>query len=740
LGSGENLSHSLIDIRRREENKYIDKGLQLAEDIQIRYNKDGTPIGEGLFPLYAPSVIDGMQVRSFPSINKFVLLPLALDYCKNGSAESLNKALYIYDWFNDQGWADGSGMGTLCLEKLRSSGYFHSFYLLKDKLSEQQLQRELKTMKWLTLFGMCYDKPTHTGEVADNLRALAIPKLIYALSLTGEIERQAALQAYADYMDNALNFGPGFFGTIKSDYSGYHHRGAYNSAYYPHALYAGSLAAYLLHDTPFALSENSLNNLKQALLTFQFFSANLSVPQATTGRFPEKQEILHEILPAFVYTALSFEKEDKDLIAAYKYILQNNPVKVNEFVADVNSDLSYTSSLGETELMVIGLENDVQKKTPKTGSLFMPYSGLLVVKNEEYHFNIKGYSKYIWDFESSSNENLYGRYNSYGQIEYFNLSHGLGSYNSSFDFSYFPGTTVKAMPSEMLIAKKNGKMLHRNFSDETFLSGIGISEKMAMFSVKLHDIKFDTSFRANKSVFIFDDVLLCLGSDIRNEDKDYPTVTTLFQIPKGQAKVADSSTVLTDHAGLLYIVKGDKPQVVDKGNFTVAYLNHSFSPNNGQYHYYILPEKNNQMKELLLSLNTPIDVIQQDGKAHIVHHKSLGVTYAAIFDEQQELNTTLVKKVNIPLSFILETKENGEYVLSLCEPDMRRVSVASMDQLTEEDVLQEERPFSTEFILLGTHAVEGKKGEVSVRYEEGNTIVDISTIRGENYSFTIRKK
>ena len=82
----------------------------------------------------APTIIDGQEAKKFRSINENILLPLALDYRKNQNDQSLKKALYIYDWFNDQGWADGSSMGTLCFEKLRSSGYFHSFFLLKEQL------------------------------------------------------------------------------------------------------------------------------------------------------------------------------------------------------------------------------------------------------------------------------------------------------------------------------------------------------------------------------------------------------------------------------------------------------------------------------------------------------------------------------------------------------------------------------------------------------------------------------
>ena len=53
-----------------------------------------------------------------------------------------------------------------------------------------------------------------------------------------------------------------------------------------------------------------------------------------------------------------------------------------------------------------------------------------------------------------------------------------------------------------------------------------------MFAMKLmeRDLKnFTGDFVARKSVFCFDNRLICLGTDIKNSNSDYPTETTLFQ-------------------------------------------------------------------------------------------------------------------------------------------------------------------------------------------------------------------
>ena len=747
LGSEQQSSEKWVKMRRENEKVFIQNGLKAAQKIKIQYNEDRTPKGEPLFPMGAPSTIDGIEAKKFRTINENILLPLALDYRKNKNAQSLKKALYIYDWFNDQGWADGSSMGTLCFEKLRSSGYFHSFFLLKDQLSPEQLERELQSLNWFTMFGICYQLPSHPGEVADNLRALAIPKLIYALSQNKIQEREVALTAFKHYMDNALGIAPGFFGTFKADFSGYHHRGPYNSAYYPHALYAGALIAYLLHDTPYALSETTLHNLKQGLLTFRFFCAGLDVPAGTVGRFPKGQQILETLLPAFAYTALSFKEPDKELTAAFKRILESSDNKqaITEYISNVNSNLAYTSTVGEIELMAQLASTSITKEKPVTGTLFMPYSGLLVAKDSLFHFNIKGFSRYIWDFESSATENTKGRYLAYGQIEYFDLKNRHKSFNPQepdFDWNYIPGATTKVLPDKILQDKGGSSSGHRNFSDETFLTGVYASDKNAMFSFRMHDITYDQSFRANKSVFVFEDFLFCLGSDIQTKDKRYPTVTTLFQSfsrNTGEERIPEGY-ILTDPS-LMYAVKGGAVRTSCEGSHTRAYIEHGNAPEAAKYHYYILKNKNKVLARQLLSNESPIEVIAQDNDAHIVTHKTKEITCSALFNAQKTYDGQLVSQVNIPLSYILEKQKDNSFKLSVCEPDMRRISHAHMGLLTEEDVIQQEKPYDTRLTINGLYNVKSpqKPVEVSLDREKDKTYITISTIRGENYTLLLQQ-
>ena len=74
--------------------------------------------------------------------------------------------------------------------------------------------------------------------------------------------------------------------------------------------------------------------------------------------------------------------------------------------------------------------------------------------------------------------------------------------------------------------------------------------------------------------------------------------------------------------------------------------------------------------------------------------------------------------------------------LFICEPDMRRISRAHMGLLTEEDVIQEEKPFDTQITLNGIYEVSCPQKSVKVTHD---AYVVISTIRGENYNLSIKK-
>lgn len=738
LGTGELSNNKYVKIRTSAEKKFIAQGLAEAEKISISYNNDGTPVGEPLFTLDGPSMVEGKKLKMFRYVNEDVLIPLALDYLKNSNEASLEKAKFIYDWFNDQGWADGSSMGTIVLEKLRSAGYIYSFFMLKDKLTPQMRERESAAMNWFTMFGHCYALDPHNGANSDDLRALAVGKLIYALSIEDPARQRLALTAFKRYMDKAMGIAPGALDLIKDDYSGYHHRTAYNSGYYPQAIYAGALIALMLDETPYALSDESIQNIKSALKRFHFLSAGLDIPAGTVGRFPKAQTILHEVLPAYAYMIILEDGSDKEMLAIFNDIYKKavkDPVWM-EYVTGVNSDMSYMTTVGEMEAVAKALSYKYEPQDMLQGSVFMPYSGLLVSKDEDVHFNVKGYSRYIWDYEAGTNGlNRYGRWISNGHLEFFDFRNGNRSFHPSeetYDWNHITGTTSKALSLKKL-AYNDKTTDHRNYSDQSFLAGVHAAENAAMFSVRLHDVYMDSTFRADKSYFFFKNMALCLGSGVSCSDRKSPVVTTLFQEFKGAGK--QKAEGVYEDASFAYVVKEGNVQLTKEGKRTIAYVDHGLAPKDAGYEYYMIKDK---AAAASIAADSPVKVLRKDSTAHVVERE--GVVCAALFEADVSFDGMLVYSVNIPLAYILEDEGDGLYSLSLCEPDMRRASKLNMNDLTDAEVAEDAKPFETTLTLDGAFEVISGDHPVKVERTQGKTMVTITTENARNYTLQLRKQ
>lgn len=421
-----------------------------------------------------------------------------------------------------------------------------------------------------------------------------------------------------------------------------------------------------------------------------------------------------------------------------------NRGKIMDYARTVNSNLAYTATLGEMKLLEKVVSLNIEAEGDVKGNLFMPYSGLMVMKEANLHFNAKGFSRYIWDFESSDKENIKGRYLSYGQLEYFDLKNKKKSFNPAeekFNWNYISGTTVKVLSDNELIDRGGGSSGHRHFSDETFLAGVDGFENVSMFSFRMHDISYDSSFRANKSVFSIGDYILCLGTDIQNNDDKHNTVTTIFQsFDKAWKEKTDNGCILGD-ASLLYAVKSGDVVLDRDGNHSCAYIQHGKAPELSGYEYYIIKNQDKALAEKLLTRKSPLEIISKNNDAHIIQDHKRGVVCGALFNIEKEYVDLIVKKVNIPLAYILNDDGNN-INLSLCEPDMRRASKEHMGLLTEDDVIQEEKPFDTKIVLNGIFNIEcsQKKVDVSYNKQRNETYITISTIRGENYNLILKKQ
>ena len=716
----------------------------------------GTEVtGEGLYPENT-STVNGVAVKNFRDVSEGILLWLAYDYKLNPTkTDSKTRWINLIDYYNDQGWADGSAMAGLMGEKLRSSGYFNSVFMMRNELDTARLSRELKTLNWFGLWGNVNMPFATLGENADQIRTMCIAKLAYALMQPDPNKRVVALTGLTKYFNNSFAIAPGFLETFKPDFSGYHHSGTYMTQYYPDALYTASWVYYLLHDTPYALSDDVYNTLKNCLLTYRMLATLYDVPVSTCGRFPSGTRYVNAIVPAYAYLALSKSTPDPELLAAFGRLWKPTVSPLLDNIKSTDVGISHKTSLGEIELCLSAAAfNQPAEASPKA-SVYLPYSGLMINRSSNRHVAIKGFSKFIWDYETDGSNNAYGRYLSYGQIECTNLNTNRrnSSYGiASWDWRRIPGTTTKNISNTEL--KYVAGAVYRSFSDQSFLGGIALNDSISMFSMMLHDNAYDKTFYANKSVFCFGNALVCLGSNINDSSKLVRTETTLFQqVVKageilnvnGAASTATQTNLtqafIKDNIGNSYIVKSTSPvDVIKKDSMYTAVINHGFAPVNQTYNYIMLQQSTTTQDTKYSNPSTcPISIIRQDNVAHIIKNSDENIYAYSIFNINSALNDTWIKQVNIPSMAMLKINGNGTCKLIVSDPDMHRASVQNTGSITDAVEASPSAPFNYEIVLNGQYSLDGlNPGVVLTNNGSIFTTIAVTVVDGKSYTIGLR--
>ena len=685
-----------VRIRLNELEDYIRRGYRSLADYEIR-REDDRILGKPLFAELSP--YDPL----FQSVFQGVLLRLALDYRLNGNEEARDRVIDVFDYLHDQGWADGSGVGAMHHEFLRVAGYAHAVYLMRDILEDKnRLDRELATLKWFSMFGELYEDPQVLGANADFLRSVAMYRLLCILMMDDTPEKVANMRRYIVWLNNALDIAPGWLDTIKPDFVGFHHRGIYANAYAPNAFHVASVLVYLLHDTPFAVADDKRDNLKQALLTSRIMANTYDISMAVNGRFPRNTAVATKLLPAYMYVALSYAPVDAELSGAFMQLWRpNSQLLIEDLFERVSVRLMYLHTPGAMQMMADFASAGYASAAPPSGHWTLPYGALSIHRRGDWMVSMKGWSKYVWDFESSGRNNPLGRYLSYGTMLIYASGDPVGREASGivrdgWDWSMWPGTTVIRLSH----AELSQKMGHRNFSDETFVGGVNIEGQNGVFVLRLHDTEHNTSFRAVKTVFCFEDVLICLGSGIENDDGGHATVTPLFQaavsgdrstevngesvqaVPYAFSGMAGQTAWLMDSLGNGYVIPDGEGLRVQRevqvsknygrdsggtGTFELAYLDHGSAPRGASYHYAVLVQRSPDRVSAFAS-SPEYDVWQRDGEAHIVHHRGMKATGYALFDADARPASGPVVAVSLPSLVMVQEVEEG-LLLSVADPD-----------------------------------------------------------------------
>lgn len=739
-GNDENCEYdfSPFNLISKRYEEYVIKKQEVNEDtmkeLREKYNSyniicHGENIGGncvGLnhnFHIYPKHMRKEIEVKaSSIEVNEYVtfMLNIAQSY---HSARDLYYKNELKDMFIklqkhllEQGFAEGSSFGTSHHLGYNLRNYWPAVFLMSDVIREAGLLEESqKAIDWYTGLGRIYiDFNEIKGMSMDTFNTQLQGMLVSILLMENSTEKAKYMFRFSEWLNHCLMPAPGIEGPIKIDGSVYHHANHY-PAYAVGGFLGITPVVYFLSGTCYRIAEEGHGYLKKAVLAMRLYCNKYQWLVSLSSRHPngKGEHSSLDILP-FKYMALSGTPDGKcdidyEVASAYLRLVEGQK---------------------EDAAAEMFKKNGITSENAPQGHWTMNYAALAIHRREDWLVGARGHSRYIWANETYVDANLYGRYITHGNVQIMCKGNPVNNEDSGyvkegFDWNHWPGTTAIRLPFHKLRSEVRNVDTFSGFeemliSDETFAGGLNTEGKNGMFAMKLHEHpKYEGTHRANKSVFFFDNRIILLGSDIENENKEYPTDTTLFQNHLSSScepmwvnsfeKITglNYSKSITTHRNMWIVdnkengyyipaaqnisihrktqcSKSHKNDEDTKGDFASAWIEHGKAPKNKTYEYAIVVKTNAEemvsFTEKMSNVNTAFyTVLQKDKNAHIVKDNLSNTTGYALFEANHNINKGLILAVDTP-SMVMTKETEEALVLSVCDPDLRLYSGIEEDQ------------------------------------------------------------
>lgn len=749
----------------------IEEIRSIYDGYDIRYNADGTLRGKPVwFIRYGETYLNQGIPDAMPSFTAAgqtlrqlndAMLRIAVSYMQETDPARKNEIASIYTDLTrhvlDQGFAAGSGQGTLHHLGYSMRNFYTGPIIMKDVLVEAGLADDMQmAMQWFSGFGEVKTTPEQSGMDIDAFNTSLMGRFASVIMMDDTPLKQAYMKALSRWVDNGFKYTEGLRPAFKRDGCVVHHRKCYPE--YAVGGFKGSVnAIWMLAKTAYAVSEESHQIQKDALLAMRFFSNVKSFPLAMSGRHPDGTRSLIPSQFAILADAGSpdgTQPIDDELAAAYLR-LDGRPGKWTEKFVQAG----------------IAPEN-----APAGGRNF-GYNCSLSYRQEDWLVTMAGHSRYLWAAETYQRENHYGRYLAHGSMQ---MLSGKDSFESGYrlegwDWCHIPGTTAAEIPMEnmkadVLNVDEFSGYEEMLLSDEWFAGGVTFGKEAAAYSMKLHEHdKYNGSLRADKSFFAFGDRIVCIGTGLENTLEGSRLHTTLYQnslagYPDPSADTLKAPmTVLTDRLGHSYFVKDalvvrtrglqhsfhEETDAPTQGYFEKAYIHHG-SPcdADARYEYMVVPSATQEQVERY-SACLPYTVVRADASMHAVKDEASGITGCAAF-ETSMLDDLVV---SVSPSVMMYRLDGQRLELSVSNPDLALYEGPSDDVLDEQGRRKERSVYgrkwidnpsgkvSVRVVLAGDWEIDDYGDtDVTAAYENGNTVLLFNTMEARTEDITLKRK
>ncbi len=725
-----------LDVKKAPQGQ-VNAAYKTFEKAAITPSAAGT--GFTGMPVVAPDEQDKKKGEMSWNDIETMLAGFAYDACYNQNETSKKNYFTVFDYAIDQGFAFGSGMGTNHHYGYQIRKIYTTAWLMRNEIYKHPHRDVyLSTLRfWAALQETRQPCSPGRDELLDSWHTLLMAKLISAMMFPDANRQEQALNGLSRWLSSSLRYTPGTIGGIKVDGTTFHHGGFYPGYTTGVLATIGQFIAFT-NGTDFELTEEVRQHIKSAFIAMRNYCNFYEWGIGISGRHPFGGKMGSEDIEAFANIALSGDLSgrgdafDHGLAADYLRLIRN----------------------GDTPNARFFKKEGIQPAQAPQGFFVYNYGSAGIFRRADWMVTLKGYTTDVWGAEIYAKDNRYGRYQSYGSVQIMGKGNpvsraGSGFVQEGWDWNRLPGTTTIHLPFELLDSPLKGTTMVR--SEENFSGSSSLGGMNGMFAMKLMERDYDnftSDFVARKSVFCFDNRMICLGTGITNSNADYPTETTLFQTKfNGKEPKADNDDYwLHDgYDNYYHVVDGTvRSQVADQesrhektrektaGKFSSAWIEHGKAPKDGTYEYMVLIQPS--AAELDELQKTPAyEVLQRDQMAHVVYDKKTGITGYAAFEAYQPVNDQFI--VSIPAeTMVMYGKESDNRIrLSVCDPNL---NLAEKTYTTKEP----SRPISKKIVVKGIWMLPSPQEGIQLEYEGNNTLLNVTCQHGQPVEMLLTNK
>lgn len=198
-----------------------------------------------------------------------------------------------------------------------------------------------------------------------------------------------------------------------------------------------------------------------------------SSPNSVGGRFPGfSRAILAKNFPAYAYisaTAPDLNDDgsfgdistiNTDNIKMFLRLYDTANSEVSAYLGDgtIFTSIYYLNTIGSIniieEINTKATTMTIEAESSPKGFWSKNYAAFVIQRREDWAVSVKGFNKFVWDFEASGSQNVFGLYQSHGALLVANSEAALLTHDvdNGWDWTRHPGTTTIKMNIDQLIS------------------------------------------------------------------------------------------------------------------------------------------------------------------------------------------------------------------------------------------------------------------------------------------------